>query len=52
MFDEDAVATNIVDDHIVNTPMNAKGLYYNTWFTTQARYTNDLTEKGVVLLLD
>lgn len=52
MFDEDAIATNIVDDHIVNTPMNAKGLYYNTWFTTQARYTNDLTEKGVVLLLD
>lgn len=52
IFDEDAIATNIVDDYIVNTPMNAKGLYYNTWFTTQARYTNDLTEKGVVLLLD
>lgn len=52
IFDEDAIATNIIDEYIVNTPLNAKGLYYNTWWTTEARYTNDLTEKGALLLLD
>lgn len=52
IFDEDAIATNIMNDYIVNTPLNAKGLYYNTWYTTETRYTNDLTEKGALLLLD
>ena len=52
MFDEDAIAINIIDNIIVNTPMNARGLYYNTWLTSHTRYTNDLTEKGIVLLLD
>lgn len=52
MFDEDAIAINIIDNIIVNTPLNARGLYYNTWLTSHTRYTNDLTEKGIVLLLD
>lgn len=52
MFDEDAIAINIIDNIVVNTPMNARGLYYNTWLTAHTRYTNDLTEKGIVLLLD
>ena len=52
MFDEDAIAVNVIDNIIVNTPLNARGLYYNTWLTAHTRYTNDLTEKGIVLLLD
>ena len=52
MFDEDAIAINVIDNIILNTPMNARGLYYNTWLTAHTRYTNDLTEKGIVLLLD
>lgn len=52
MFDEDAIAVNVIDNIIMNTPMNARGLYYNTWLTAHTRYTNDLTEKGIVLLLD
>lgn len=52
LFDEDAIAINVIDNIIMNTPMNARGLYYNTWLTSHTRYTNDLTEKGIVLLLD
>lgn len=52
IFDEDAIAINVIDNIVVNTPMNARGLYYNTWLTSHTRYTNDLTEKGIVLLLD
>lgn len=52
IFDEDAIVTNVIDNIIMNTPMNARGLYYNTWLTAHTRYTNDLTEKGIVLLLD
>lgn len=51
MFDEDAIATTVIDNIIVNTPLNARGLYYNTFLTAHTRYTNDLTEKGIVLLL-
>lgn len=52
IFDEDAIAVSVIDRIVVNTPLNARGLYYNTWLTAHTRYTNDLTEKGIVLLLD
>ena len=52
IFDRDAITTNVRDYIVANTPMNAAGLYYNTWLTANLRYTNDLTEKGVLLLLD
>lgn len=52
MFDEDAIAIHIKDNVVVNTGLNGRGLYYNTWLTSNVMYTNDLTEKGIVLLLD
>lgn len=52
MFDRDAVAIVREDETVLNTPMNARGLYFNTWMTAHMKYTNDMTEKGVVLLLD
>ena len=52
IFDEDAVVTNICEERLESTPLNARGLYRNTWLTARRQYCNDLTEKGIVLLLD
>lgn len=52
IFDEDAVVTNTKEYRLESTNLNARGLYRNTWLTSNSQYCNDLTEKGVVLLLD
>ena len=52
IFDEDFQMINIKDTIIQNTPMNARGLYFNTWLTAHAQYCQDFTEKCVVLTLD
>lgn len=52
MIDKDAVAYSVIDYSVDNTPLNARGQYWNTFLTSNTRYTNDLTEKGIVLLLD
>lgn len=52
MFDRDAVAINRYLYEVRNTPLNASGLYYNTYLHDRTRYINDVTEKGIVLLLD
>lgn len=52
MFDRDAVGTNVKLYDVANSPYNQVGRYYNTTLTANLQYTNDLTEKGVVLLLD
>jgi hypothetical protein len=52
IFDEDAVVTNMKEYRLESTPLNARGLYRNTWLTCNSQYCNDLTEKGIVLILD
>lgn len=52
VFDEDMMMVNIKDTIIQNTPMNGRGLYYNTWLTAHAQYCTDFTEKCCILLLD
>ncbi len=52
MFDRDAIAINRFMYEVRNTPLNASGLYFNTYLHDRTRYINDVTEKGVVLLLD
>lgn len=52
IFDKDAIASNVYLYNVANTPFNARGRYYNTWLTARLQYTNDLTEKGAILLLD
>lgn len=52
VFDDEFMNINIKDTIIQNTPMNARGLYYNTWLTAHAQYCQDFTEKCCVLLLD
>lgn len=52
MFDRDAIGYNIYQDTLETSPYNAKGQYYNLFAHVRAQYQNDLTEKGVLLLLD
>lgn len=52
IFDRDAMALNQYLYTIRNTPMNARGGYFNTFLHSRMQYTNDLTEKGIVLMLD
>lgn len=52
IFDEDAIVTNVCEERLESTTLNARGLYRNTWLTARRQYCNDLTEKGIVLLLD
>lgn len=52
LFDEDAAVVNIKDTIVMNTPMNARGLYYDTWLTAHAQYTMDTSEKICVFKLD
>ena len=52
MFDRDAIAYNIFNDSMDTTPMNARGKFYNVFNNMNVRFTNDFTEKGIVLLLD
>lgn len=52
IFDKDALGYTVVKHTIASTPLNAAGLYYNTWYHFTDKYWNDFTENGIVLLLD
>lgn len=52
MFDEAALGYTLVNQWSAPTPFNAKGGYSNIFWHETARYWNDFTENGVVLLLD
>lgn len=52
LFDRDAMGTNIFNESVDVTPLNAKGRYYNTFHHFTKRYWNDITENGVLFTLD
>lgn len=52
MHDRDALGYSDVYNASHVTPLNAKGEYWTTWDHTNFRTIMDMTEKGVVLLLD
>lgn len=52
LFDEEAVITSAINQWSAPTPFNPAGGYTNMYWHESHRYCNDLTEKGVVLLLD
>ena len=52
MFDRDAIGYNVAQDELVSSPYNAAGQYYNLFNHVRVQYQNDLTEKGIVLVLD
>ena len=52
IFDEDALGYAQVNSWAAVTPFNAKGGYWNTFDHVNFRAIMDMTEKGVLLLLD
>ena len=52
IFDRDAIGYNIYDDSIDVTPFEAKHKYWSVYHHADIQWTNDLTEKGIVLMLD
>lgn len=52
IFDEEALGYTVVNQWSAPTPFNAKGGYSNIFWHFTDKYWNDLTEKGVVLMLD
>lgn len=52
IFDEEALGYTLVNQWSAPTPFNAGGGYSNIFWHETARYWNDFTENGIVLLLD
>lgn len=52
LYDRNAMGTNLFDNSVNVTPLNAKGKYYNTYYHFTKRYWNDVTENGVIFVLD
>lgn len=52
LFDEEAVGITTVNTWSASAPFNARGGYTNTFWHYTDRYFNDLTENGVVFLLE
>lgn len=52
LFDEEAVMTQQVNERSIMTNLNARACFSNYWLHAALRYLNDVSEKGVVLLLD
>ena len=52
MFDRDMMGMTLLDQRVLSTPLNTKGLYRNIHVHCKQRVVFDNTEKGVVLLLN
>lgn len=52
IMDRDALAVSYLNDETSNTPYNSAASYYNIWHNEDVQISQDLTENGVLLLLD
>lgn len=52
IFDRDCMGMTTLDNRVLSTPLNSKGLYRNLHLHSKRRVLQDLTEKCVVFLLD
>ena len=52
LFDRDACGYNIIRDDLETSAYNAHGSYYNLVPHVDVQLMNDISEKGVVLMLD
>lgn len=52
MFDRDAMGYTITHDVLNPSPYNNVGEYYNLTANMEVKLMNDITEKGVVIMLD
>lgn len=52
LFDRDALGTYRKETDVETTPLNARGLYTNTFWHEDQTWFNDIGENGIVFLLD
>lgn len=52
LHDRDAVGAYQVDEDVISTPVNARGLYYNTFYHVRKQYFVDTSETMVVFTLN
>lgn len=52
LYDDEAIGLTTINQWSMPTPMNAAGGYYNIYYHFTDRYYNDMTENGVVFLID
>lgn len=52
LFDRDALGMYRKDEDVLTTPVNAKGLYYNTFYHLKQLWFNDLSENFVYFTLN
>lgn len=52
IHDRDALGTYRKEEEALTTPVNSKGRYYNTDWHVDNLYFNDMSENGVLFLLD
>lgn len=52
LFDRDALGTFRKETEVETTPLNARGLYTNTFWHEDQMWFNDVSENGIVFLLD
>lgn len=52
IMDRDALAVSYMNDNTGNSPYNQRGRYYNIFHNEDVKIVQDLTENGVLLLLD
>lgn len=52
LFDEEALGYTITDESVERTPYNARGKYWNQFYSDCKKYWNDFTENFVLFLLD
>ena len=52
IFDDEAMGHTIFDNKIASTPLNPKGLYYNTYYHYRSSWWNDTTEAAIIFTLE
>jgi len=52
LFDRDALGMYRKDEDVLTTPVNAKGMYYNTYYHLKQLWFNDLSENFVYFTLN
>ena len=52
IFDKYALGAHRSEEETLTTPINARGRYYNTFHFAEQLWFNDLSENGVVFILD
>lgn len=52
IMDRDALTVSYLNNNTAPTPFNPAGEYYNLWHNETVQISQDLTENGVLLLLD